>query len=547
MYLTIGVNNGSGTWSGEISDESNTLYVTKNGSGTEVFASANIYTGDTNINNGVLKVADPNALQNTTVYVNVNNGLAFANGVSTANLGGLSGSGNISLTTADPNPVTISVGGNNKDTTYSGSLSGSGGLTKTGNGTLTLTNFHSYQGATTINNGTLALSPIVISGAIPGLILDGDFSVPDVGGGWSGFDPGGSPWTFLGYSAVHGPGSPYTPPTPFPAGTTQCAHVQDAGNVGSFSQVITSGSSYSNLVISFYSAYRFGPDPFQVQIDGVDVGDFSPASNSSWVSYSTSAFSLSAGTHTIAFVGQSIGGGDVSSFIDNVVIGTPPSYIANTDMLPATTPVTIDAAGKLDLAGNKQRVASLSDGANGGGTVLNSNASLASTLTISPTDGATKTFSGNIGGVGPGTIALVMSGNGIQVLTGTNTYTGGTEASGGTLDFATPSALPSTGIVTVDAGGYVALGALLGASSPAGTSEESSVETTATTATTSTTTVTTTTAATTDTSSIVAGSGAVVTTGGRPASVPEPSTVVLLLAGAAALAAAAWKRRRAKR
>ena len=54
-----------------------------------------------------------------------------------------------------------------------------------------------------------------------------------------------------------------------------------------------------------------------------------------------------------------------------------------------------------------------------------------------------------------------------MLLTGTNTYTGGTTVTSGTLDFSTPNATPSEGIVTVNAGGYVVLGALLGASTPA--------------------------------------------------------------------------------
>ena len=58
-------------------------------------------------------------------------------------------------------------------------------------------------------------------------------------------------------------------------------------------------------------------------------------------------------------------------------------------------------------------------------------------------------------------------------LSGTNTYTGGTTVSGGTLDIAAPSALAGSGLVTIAAGGRLVLGsgagigALLAASSPA--------------------------------------------------------------------------------
>ena len=155
-YLTIGVNNGSGTWSGQISDQSNTIFVTKTGSGTEVFAGANVYHGTTTISGGVLELANANAVENSTVAVNVAGGLALATS-STYNVGGLSGSGNISLTAVDDSAATLSVGGNNQGTSYSGVLAGLGSLIKAGTGTLVLAGTDTYTGGTTVGGGTLQL------------------------------------------------------------------------------------------------------------------------------------------------------------------------------------------------------------------------------------------------------------------------------------------------------------------------------------------------------------------------------------------------------
>ena len=110
---------------------------------------------------------------------------------------------------------------------------------------------------------------------------------------------------------------------------------------------------------------------------------------------------------------------------------------------------------------------------NFGGGTLQASGSFTSTLPMTltgsggnatvDTAGYAVTLSGSLSGTG----GLSKTDSGILVLSGTNKYTGGTTVTAGTLDFASPAASPTAGILTVKAGGYVALGALLGASSPA--------------------------------------------------------------------------------
>lgn len=90
-------------------------------------------------------------------------------------IGGLSGSGSFVLQNtilfvggtgySNGAPVALTVGKNNSSTTYSGVMSGTGSLIKTGTGTLTLAGANSYTGSTTVNGGILALAQPTLSPA----------------------------------------------------------------------------------------------------------------------------------------------------------------------------------------------------------------------------------------------------------------------------------------------------------------------------------------------------------------------------------------------
>ena len=60
--------------------------------------------------------------------------------------------------------------------------------------------------------------------------------------------------------------------------------------------------------------------------------------------------------------------------------------------------------------------------------------------------------------------SVTLNGSGKLVLSGSDSYTGGTTVASGTVQFTSPEAVPTTGIVTVNAGGRVVLGAGLGES-----------------------------------------------------------------------------------
>ena len=127
------------------------------GPGALTLTASNGYSGTTTLAGGLLTLANSAAVPpGSTLNVTVN-GLAFAAGIGTFNLGGLAGAGNIALANTANAAVTLQVGSDGANTTYSGTLSGAGSLTKTGSGTTTLAAANTYIGATTVQGGILVL------------------------------------------------------------------------------------------------------------------------------------------------------------------------------------------------------------------------------------------------------------------------------------------------------------------------------------------------------------------------------------------------------
>ncbi len=124
----------------------------QNGSGTLTLDSSNsTYTGTTNINAGTLKLGAANAVPSGS-NVTMAAGTVFNLNNFSDTIGSLSGSGSVTLGSG-----TLTTG-DTIDTTYSGIISGSGGLTKQGADNFTLSGANTYTGATSINSGTLSIS-----------------------------------------------------------------------------------------------------------------------------------------------------------------------------------------------------------------------------------------------------------------------------------------------------------------------------------------------------------------------------------------------------
>lgn len=124
--------------------------LTKSGLGVLALGGANTFTGPTVVNGGTLRANVPNAIS-ATANLNVVLGTTFDLNNNNQTVGSVSGAGNITLGSA-----TLTAGGDGSSTTLSGTITGTGALTKNGGGTLTLPGANNYSGATAINGGKVA-------------------------------------------------------------------------------------------------------------------------------------------------------------------------------------------------------------------------------------------------------------------------------------------------------------------------------------------------------------------------------------------------------
>ena len=108
---------------------------------------------------GSVVAAGSNSLENVSFNLYAPGLLTFAPGVGTYYLGSLNTTNAQTLALQDTGggAVSLVLGKNNADMTPSVVFGGAGGLEKIGTGTLTLTNAHSYAGATRVSGGTLRL------------------------------------------------------------------------------------------------------------------------------------------------------------------------------------------------------------------------------------------------------------------------------------------------------------------------------------------------------------------------------------------------------
>lgn len=400
--------------------------------GTVTLSGANEYSGQTRINAGVVVLPNATGLGSVSggtvvanggqLYVTGNQPIGSEaltlNGVGDFNSTGALRKGGASVTTYGgtvtlASDATIGVDGGATIALTNG-VNGSGVLTKNGAGTLALNSANTYSGGTVLDtgilgynaNGAFGTGNVTTTPAATGRIVLGDGTTLTNAITADSINPGAGLGLVMTADNTNGTVTTVTGPVTFNAdaingghiaGPTSSGHLHFAGpvNLGGF------GSSVS-----------------------VRLGNVRFSGGGSYPEIQVRANTTSLGAH-------------------NSIVPTAVMDIAGNGS--PTVPTYFDLNGfNQTLAGLKNVVgpANLA--------IVNNSSATTSTLTLDLAANS-HSFGGNI----IGNLALRLN-SGIQVLTGTNAYTGNTTVSGGTLAIAVPS-LSANSTVSVTNGAFLQL------------------------------------------------------------------------------------------
>ncbi len=365
--------------------------LTKTGAGTLILNAENTYTGSTTISEGTLIATNVEAL----------------------------GTGNVT----DNATLEMNTGGD-----FDNAISGSGQVVKSGDETLTLSGANSYTGGTTISGGTLVASNVealgtgdITDNATLELNAGGDFA-NNIGGTGSVVKSGDKTLTLSGSNT-------YTGGTTISGGTLVASNVEALGSgdvTDNATLELNTGGDFDNAISGSGQVVKSGDKT--LTLSGIN-------------SY-TGGTTISGGTLVASNV-DALGSGDVT---DNATLelntgGDFDNAIGGTGSVVKSGDKTLTLSGANSYTGGTTI---------SGGTLVASNVEALGSGDV--TDNATLDlntggdFANNIGGTG----SVVKSGDKTLTLSGTNSYTGGTTISGGTLVANNVEAL-GTGDVTNNA------------------------------------------------------------------------------------------------
>ena len=126
-------------------------------------------------------------------------------------------------------------------------------------------------------------------------------------------------WSFSGTAGVAGNGSVFTAATPTARRASQVGFLQATGTMSQAVNFAVAGTYQISVSAAQRGNFGTSDEEVQVQVDGTVVDTFTP-SGTHYATYTTASFNLTAGSHTITFVGVDPTKADYTAFLDQVSI-----------------------------------------------------------------------------------------------------------------------------------------------------------------------------------------------------------------------------------
>lgn len=424
-----------GTYNGVISG---TGGVTKDGSGDVTFSGANTYSGGTTVSGGTLTGTTTSLQGNIANNANVTfsqstngtysgamsgtGGLTKA-GTGTVSLGGAntySGGTTVSAGTLQGNTTSLQgdIANNaqlqfNQSTsgTYSGVVSGTGGVTKSGAGNVTFSGANTYSGGTTVSAGTLTGTTTSLQGNIANN-ANVVFSQNTIGT-YTGAMAGTGALTKSGTGTVTLSGlNTYSGGTTVSGGTLQGTTTSLQGNITNNAKLQfdqSTDGAYSGAIIGTGGVIKSG------------TGDVTVSGANNY----TGGTTVSGGTLT----------GTTISLQGNITNNAMVEFDQSTDgayrgVIRGTGRVIKDGSGDVTFSGTN----TYSGGTTvSGGTLTGTTTSLQGNITNNASVDFNQATSGIYSGVMSGTGSVTKDGTGAVTFSGANTYSGPTQINAGAL------------------------------------------------------------------------------------------------------------------
>ncbi len=405
------------TWTGAVNNQWTTAGNWIGLGGTPLVGGENlIFPG------GAANLSNTNGLAAATTFNSITitgSGYTLAGNAITLGAGNLAdssvaGANTISLAMAFAATRTVTVSDAGTTLLVSGVISGAGGLTKAGAGTLALSGANTYTGVTTIGAGSVEARNNTALGTVAGnTIVSAGATLRINGAGLAIAEP----ITLNGTGVANG------------------GALRNLANNNTVSGAITLGS-----------AARINSDAGLLTVSntisgaglGLTVGGAGNTTISGVIGTTTGTLTKdSTGVLLLSAVNTYTGATTASG-------GTLRLGVANA--VSASSAVTVAAGATLDMNGFSDTIGSLA----GGGTVTNGGAAA---VTLNAGGNNTSTAFTGVLQNGVGALAVTKTGTGTWTLSGANTYTGLTTISAGVIDAQSNTALGGVGGATTVATG----------------------------------------------------------------------------------------------